>query len=498
MHGYMDEINKLTKNNSKYLSGGGTNVEMDGVQACAYARIRYTTGDDYKRTERQRTVLTAMVQKAQKANLTTINSLIDELFGDIKTSFSNTELISLAAKVFNYSLGETIGFPFEKNTTTLGNKGSVVVPCDLESNVKQLHVFLYDDNEYAPTDTVKNNSAQIVNDTGFSSGRRILMKADLIIPTYRPDDTFCLLLQKLQEQTFVVHRVIILNTEEKLWKEAVEKYPIEQSLCGLPCEYTLYHISKEMFDHGGTRMCGVKHSDADIVIFMTQDAVPADKNLVANLVKGLEEKDTAVCYARQLPNENCRIVERYTRSFNYPDESRKKGKADIEEMGIKTFFCSDVCAAYREDTVFINLADSNHRLFLMKICFLPQKRVFAGYYVKYEAEAKVIHSHNYTVRQQFHRNFDLAVSQTMHPEIFEQISSEAEGMKLVKSTMKYLCSIGKPYLIFELGIQCVGKYAGYRLGKRYKKLSRKQILKCTMSPEYWKRLWNQEVSDGNR
>ena len=94
------------------------------------------------------------------------------------------------------------------------------------------------------------------------------MKADLIIPTYRPDDTFCLLLQKLQEQTFVVHRVIILNTEEKLWKEAVEKYPIEQSLCGLPCEYTLYHISKEMFDHGGTRMCGVKHSDADIVIFI--------------------------------------------------------------------------------------------------------------------------------------------------------------------------------------------------------------------------------------
>ena len=163
-------FNKLTKNNSKYLSGGGTNVEMDGVQACAYARIRYTTGDDYKRTERQRTVLTAMVQKAQKANLTTINSLIDELFGDIKTSFSNTELISLAAKVFNYSLGETIGFPFEKNTTTLGNKGSVVVPCDLESNVKQLHVFLYDDNEYAPTDTVKNNSAQIVNDTGFHQG----------------------------------------------------------------------------------------------------------------------------------------------------------------------------------------------------------------------------------------------------------------------------------------------------------------------------------------
>lgn len=65
------------------------------------------------------------------------------------------------------------------------------------------------------------------------------MKADLIIPTYRPDDTFCLLLQKLQEQTFVVHRVLILNTEEALWREAVAKYPIEQCLQALPCEYTL-------------------------------------------------------------------------------------------------------------------------------------------------------------------------------------------------------------------------------------------------------------------
>lgn len=170
MRGYMDEINKLTKNSSKYLSSGGTNVTMDGVQACAYARIRYTSGDDYRRTERQRTVLAAMVEKAQKSNLKTINSLIDAVFGDIKTSFTNTDLIKLAAQVFNYKLGETTGFPFEKNTVTLGSKGSVVVPCDLESNVTKLHEFLYTDESYAPTDTVKNNSAKITNDTGFHEG----------------------------------------------------------------------------------------------------------------------------------------------------------------------------------------------------------------------------------------------------------------------------------------------------------------------------------------
>lgn len=169
MRGYMDEISKLTKKKSEYLPGGGTYV-LDGVQACSYARIRYTAGDDYKRTERQRTVLMAMAQKAQKSNIKTLNSLIDEVFGDIKTSYSNTELLALASQVFNYSIGETTGFPFEKNTTKLGSKGDVVVPCDLESNVTQLHVFLYEDNDYVPTDTVKKNSTQIIGDTGFTQG----------------------------------------------------------------------------------------------------------------------------------------------------------------------------------------------------------------------------------------------------------------------------------------------------------------------------------------
>ena len=169
MHGYMDEISKLTKKKSEYLPGAGT-YTMDGVQACAFARIRYTAGDDYKRTERQRAVLTAMIQKAQKSDLKTINSLIDEAFGDIKTSYSNTDLIALASQVFNYSLGETTGFPFEKNTITLGSKGSVVVPCDLKSNVIQLHQFLYDDTEYEPTDTIKSNSEKIISDTGFHQG----------------------------------------------------------------------------------------------------------------------------------------------------------------------------------------------------------------------------------------------------------------------------------------------------------------------------------------
>ena len=120
--------------------------------------------------------------------------------------------------------------------------------------------------------------------------------------------------------------------------------------------------------------------------------------------------------------------------------------------------------------------------------FFAANAISHGYGVAYAAEAKVVHSHNYTMRQQFHRNFDLAVSQKQHPEIFEQVSSETEGMKLVKSTVAYLFKIRKPWLIFHFGMQCVGKYAGFWLGKHYEKLSRKQILKYTMSPGYWEKV----------
>ena len=314
----------------------------------------------------------------------------------------------------------------------------------------------------------------------------IKMTVDVIIPTYKPSDTLCLLLQKLQEQTFLIHRVLILNTEEALWEEAVKKYPIEAALKKLPHE--IYHIRKDEFDHGGTRLFGAEQSSADILLFMTQDAVPANAFLVEELVQGLRDADTAVAYARQLPREDCSVVERYTRQFNYPEQGRKKGMEDIATLGIKTFFCSDVCAAYKRN-VFECLGGFETPVIFNEDMFFAAKAIDAGYYVYYAARAEVIHSHNYTMAQQFHRNFDLAVSQQQHPEIFEQVSSEAEGMKLVLGTVKHLIAVGKPHLIFQLGFQCIGKYAGYRMGKHYKRLSRKQILRYTMNQDYWTGIW---------
>ena len=318
------------------------------------------------------------------------------------------------------------------------------------------------------------------------------MTVDIIIPTYKPDETLCLLLQRLREQTFVVHRVIILNTEEVLWKEALAHYPVEKALKELNCPYDIIHIAKKDFDHGGTRQLGADYSKADILLFMTQDAVPADIHLTEYLVKAFRGNgdnsgnapEVAVAYARQLPRADCYITERYTRQFNYPDKSCIKTKADIPSLGIKTFFCSDVCAAYRAD-IFHKLGGFTSPVIFNEDMLFAAKAVMSGYSVAYAAEAQVVHSHNYTVRQQFKRNFDLAVSQKQHPEVFEQVSSEKEGMRMVKNTVKYLCGIRRPWLIVPFFMQCAGKYAGYRLGKHYEKLSEKQILKCTMNTGYW-------------
>lgn len=169
MLGYIRELNELTDHTSKCPTSGGT-YTLDGVQATAFARIRYGGGDDYKRTERQRAVIAATVDKAQKSNLKTINALINQVFGDIQTSFSNADLIALAADVFQYKITDTSGFPFEKVTHKYAKEGDVVIPCDLSSNVAALHEFLFGNTTYAPSNTVRKNSSDIINKTGYRQG----------------------------------------------------------------------------------------------------------------------------------------------------------------------------------------------------------------------------------------------------------------------------------------------------------------------------------------
>lgn len=302
-------------------------------------------------------------------------------------------------------------------------------------------------------------------------------RVHVIIPTYKPPGTFPDMLKAICEQSYQAERIIIMNTEEKYWNPKwIES--ISQA--------EVHHLKRSQFDHGGTRDFAARLSDADILLFLTQDAFPADRYLIANMVNAMQENEVKAAYARQLPRADASTIERYTRSFNYPDKSRVKTKEDIPILGIKTFFCSNVCAAYDRAYYMDSGGFVPHAIFNEDMIFAG-RAIKSGKKVAYAANARVIHSHNYGFRMQFRRNFDLAVSQADYPDVFEEVKSESEGIRLVKDTSRYLLSIKRPWLIFSLIMQSGFKFLGYRFGKNYKRLPKWMIMACTLNKDYWTR-----------
>lgn len=302
------------------------------------------------------------------------------------------------------------------------------------------------------------------------------MTVTVIIPTYKPDGTFQKLIEKLKTQTYPIKKILILNTEAKYWKEDWIK--------GIP-QAEVHHITKEEFDHGKTRAMGAAMAETDLLVFFTQDAVPANNKVIEVLVNSFADDSIGAAYGRQLPAADCKFIEQYTRGFNYPENSRVKRKADLPKLGIKTYFCSNVCAAYRR-CVYEKLGGFVTKTIFNEDMILAAQMIQAGYGVAYAARAEVIHSHNYSYFQQFQRNFDLAVSQADHPEIFAKISSESEGMRLVKQTASYLLKQKKPWLIPDLVLTSGFKFLGYKAGQNYQKLPKGLVKKFTMNPSYWK------------
>ncbi|WP_411337455.1 glycosyltransferase family 2 protein [Ruminococcus gauvreauii] len=299
---------------------------------------------------------------------------------------------------------------------------------------------------------------------------------DVIIPTYRPGKEFRELVKRVLVQEYPVDHIFIMNTGEENWDEWI----------GLISDKVITeHIQKKEFDHGGTRHRAILKSSADIVICMTQDAMPKDRSLVGSLVESFDGTAVKAAYARQLPARDCGVIECYTREFNYPEQSLIKRKEDLPALGIKTYFCSNVCAAYDRKTYLELGGFVRHTIFNEDMIFAAGL-IAHGYAVAYTADARVVHSHNYSGIQQLRRNFDLAVSQAQHPEIFADVPSEGEGIRMVKQTAGYLLR-KRPYLIPKLIWQSGCKYLGFRLGRRYERLPEGMVMKLTMNKDYWSR-----------
>ena len=160
---YIDATSQSSGVSSSHITKTGSQT-LDGVQAVAYSRIRYTAGGDYKRTERMRTVIEAMLNKAKTLSISQLNKLIDTVLARVSTNISGAEILGLVPSIASYDITDSLGWPYKTEGITLDRWYGV--PVTLESNVLQLHQEVFGQTDYVVNDTIKNISQQIINKTG--------------------------------------------------------------------------------------------------------------------------------------------------------------------------------------------------------------------------------------------------------------------------------------------------------------------------------------------
>lgn len=162
---YIDATSESSRVKSSHITHSGRQ-KLDGVQAVSYTRVRYTAGGDYKRTERMRTVVEAMLSKAKTLNVGQLNSFADTILPKIRTNISTSEIWGLIPKLASFKVTESIGWPYDTKGITLDRWYGV--PVTLQSNVERLHKEAFEQEDYEASDTVKEMSAAIVKKTGYS------------------------------------------------------------------------------------------------------------------------------------------------------------------------------------------------------------------------------------------------------------------------------------------------------------------------------------------
>ncbi len=298
----------------------------------------------------------------------------------------------------------------------------------------------------------------------------------VIIPTLNGGELFRVLLEGLAAQSVKVDELLVVDSGSDDDTLTIAKQ------YGAKC----ISISKSEFDHGATRTFAASIARGEIVVFFTQDAIPTDNDLIRLLIAPLvTDSQIAISYGRQLPASNASFSATNLRLFNYTAESQVRQFSDRETLGIKTAFVSNSCAAYRKSS-------------LEEVGFFPERLIFgedtctAGrlllkkYHIAYVAEASVVHSHNYSLVQEFRRSFDIGVLHKSESWLLETYGrAEGEGLKFIKFEFSMIWQQKKMHLLPIFFCRNMTKYIGYKLGSRYDILPQCLLSTFSMNSAWW-------------
>lgn len=302
-------------------------------------------------------------------------------------------------------------------------------------------------------------------------------RISVVIPTLNAEPYLSALLPALAQQGLAPEQFLIVDSESG------------DATCDEFRRFgaTVVGIDRRTFNHGGTRQFAVDlRPEADIVVMMTQDAIPQGHDTIARLVNAFTDPGVGMAYGRQLPRPAARGIERHARLVNYPASSEVRGLEDRTRVGVKTVFCSDSFAAYRVSAL-AGVGGFPLDAFFAEDQLVAGQMLMKGWQIAYCGDAEVIHSHGYTVAEEFRRYFDVGVFHGRNRWLIDTFgAAEGEGLRFIRSELTYLAR-HDPMLLPSAIVRTFAKYAGYKMGSREEKLSNRWKQRLSMQPFYWRR-----------
>lgn len=305
------------------------------------------------------------------------------------------------------------------------------------------------------------------------------LRVKIVIPTYNGGSIWkqcaAAVAQAVQQYPCVAEVLVIDSTSHDATPDVARN-----------SGFSVHTVDSTKFDHGRTRndACLIGATDVDVVVFLTQDAIPETADCFQRLVRVFADQTVAVAYGRQLPHWDANPIAAHARQFNYPEASHISQYSSKEAMGLKTVFTSNSFAAYRL-SAFKELGGFPEKVILSEDMYFAAKAVMAGYKVAYVAEAMVRHSHNYGPLEEFRRYFDIGVFHRDEPWIAGNFGgASGEGMRFIVSELRHLLKHA-PLWIPRACISNFFKIVGYRLGRNYGGLPMGLRRRFGMHKNYW-------------
>ena len=301
-----------------------------------------------------------------------------------------------------------------------------------------------------------------------------MLNTSVIIPTLDAESHLPGLLESLNQQDPLPNEIIVMDT-----------CSTDHTLA-IAAEYNCktLTIQKKDFRHGKARNLGAKHARGDILVFLTQDALPVKRDFLHQLTQPIQEGVVAASTARQIPYPEATPIESYSRRFNYPDQSQIRTLHDLPKYGIKTYFFSNSASAVNRE-IFLANGGFAENLIVDEDLEFCARLLNSGESVKYCAEAKIYHSHNYTMSHLFQRFFDIGVFFSQAGELLSGVETNSEGLRYLYKATFHLARNLDFHLIPRLILEIFVKYISFKIGNYHTNLPNRLNRFLSGQKYYW-------------